>query len=150
MNDSMNSSKQANELQDFKINVKIKLSALWAAVMFCYIYGDYFSLYIPKQIEEFITGQTLLNSPIKLLAASILMTVPALMIFLSIALKPEINKWLNIIFGIIYTAIMLLIAVTSIAPRYTFYVFLAIVEVLITSLIVWYACKWPKQESRFY
>jgi hypothetical protein len=118
--------------------------------MFCYIYGDYFSLYIPKQVEEFITGQTLLNSPIKLLAASILMTVPALMIFLSIALKAEINKWLNIIFGIIYTAIMLLIAVTSIAPRYTFYVFLAIVEVLITSLIVWYACKWPKQESRFY
>ena len=31
-------------LQDFKVNVKIQLSTLWTAVMFLYIYGDYFEL----------------------------------------------------------------------------------------------------------
>ena len=77
-----------NQLEDFKINVKFKLSALWTAVMFCYIYGDYFSLYVPGQIEDFMNGKTLLTSPLKLLAASVLMTIPPLMIFLSLTLKP--------------------------------------------------------------
>jgi len=40
---------------------------------------------------------------------------------------------------------MLLIAITSITPWRTFYVFLAIVESIITALIVYYAWKWPKQ-----
>ena len=144
----MNSSKtNTSDLENFKVDVKIKLSALWASVMFCYIYGDYFSLYVPKKIEEFINGETLLDSPIKLFAASILMAIPALMIFLSIALKPKMSKWLNIILGTIYTAIMILIAITSIAPWWTFYVFLATVESIITSLIVWYAWNWSKQNQ---
>jgi hypothetical protein len=30
---------------DIKVHVKVKISALWASLMFCYIYGDYFGLY---------------------------------------------------------------------------------------------------------
>jgi Family of unknown function (DUF6326) len=131
------------DFEDFKINVKLKLSALWASVMFCYVYGDYFSFHVPKQIEMFLNGETLLNHPMKLLAAAILMATPALMIFLSLVLKPKWNRWLNIIFGVIYTAIMLLIAIKSIAPWWTFYVFFAILESIITSMIVCYALKWP-------
>jgi hypothetical protein len=131
--------------EDFKINVKIKLSALWAAVMFCYIYGDYFSLYAPGEIEDFTNGKTLLNSPLKLFAASIVMVIPSLMVFLSLVLKPVINRWLNIIFGAIYTGIMILIGLSSITPWFTFYVFLAAIEIFITLLIVWHALKWPKQ-----
>ena len=133
-----------NQLEDFKINVKFKLSALWTAVMFCYIYGDYFTLYVPGRVEEFIKGETLLTSPLKLLAASILMTIPPLMIFLSLALKPNINRLSNIIFGTIYTVIMMLIALDSLSPWWSFMLFLAIVEILITSLIVRFAWRWPK------
>ncbi len=136
-----------NQLEDFKINVKFKLSALWTTVMFCYIYGDYFSFYVPGQIENFMNGKTLLITPLKLLAASILMTIPSLMIFLSLTIQPKINRVLNVIFGTIYTIIMVLIALDSIQPWWTFMVFLAIVEILVTSLIVWIAWKWPKQES---
>jgi hypothetical protein len=132
-------------LEDFRINVRLKLSALWSAVMFCYIYGDYFQLYVPKKVEKFISGDTLLDSPFKLFLASVLMAVPALMVFLSLVLKPKANRWLNIIFGTIYTGIMVLIAVKSIAPWWTFYVFLAIVESIITATIVWYAWTWPKR-----
>jgi len=134
-----------NQLEDVKINVKLKLSALWTAVMFCYIYGDYFSLYVPGQIEDFINGKTLLVSPLKLLAASALMTIPPLMIFLSLSLKPAINRLANIIFGTIYTIVMLLIALDSLEPWWTFMVFFAIVEMIITSAIVWFAWRWPKQ-----
>ncbi len=37
----MNTNKKTTRiLEDVKINVKIKLSVLWVAVMLCYIYGD--------------------------------------------------------------------------------------------------------------
>jgi hypothetical protein len=89
----------------------------------------------------------MLDTPFKLFAASVLMAVPSVMIFLSIALRAPINRWLNIVFGVFYTCIMVLIAFVSIAPWWTFYVFLAIVEAVLTSLIVWYAWNWPKDST---
>ena len=50
----------------------------------------------------------------------------------------------NIIFGSLFTAMMVLIAIFSLTPWYTFYVFLAIVESILTFMIVWNAWKWPK------
>lgn len=134
-----------NNLEDEKVNIKIKLSALWASVTFLYIYGDYFELYVPKKIVGIIDGNSMLDSPVKLFLASLLLAIPAMMICLSILLKPLLNKWLNIVFGIFFTAIMLLIAVTSISEWRAFYVFYAIVESVLTSLIVWTAFNWPKQ-----
>jgi hypothetical protein len=134
-----------SQLENFKVPVKIKLAALWSSVMFCYIYGDYFSLYVPNEVQDFINGKTLLDSPVKLFAASVLMVIPSLMIFLSIIMKPVLNKWLNILFGLIYTVIMFLIAISSLAPWWSFYVFLAVVEMGLTMSIVIYAWKWPKR-----
>jgi hypothetical protein len=140
-------SKKTIVLKDYEINVKIKLAALWISVMFCYIYGDYFELYTPDKVTGLLDGTNVLNSPLKLFLASLLMTIPALMTYLSLALKPKLSKWLNIIFGLFFTTIMILIAVTSITIWYSFYVFLAIVEIILTSLIVWKSIKWPKQTT---
>ena len=142
----MNSNESVN-YEDFKINVKIKLAFLWASVTLCYLYGDYFELYVPKQVEGLLHGENILNSPVKLLTASVLLSVPAIMIVLSLTLKPKYNRMLNILFGIFFTAIMLFIAFTSITPWRMFYVFFAIVESVITALIVWFAWKWPDQNN---
>ncbi|MGS0747349.1 DUF6326 family protein [Halpernia sp. GG3] len=130
--------------EDFKINVKIKLSLLWTSVTLCYLYGDYFELYVPQKTQGLVNGVNMLDTPMKLFAASLLLVIPALMVFLSIILKSSVNRRLNIILGLFYTAIMILIALTSITPWRIFYVFLAIVESCITSLIVWFAWKWTK------
>ena len=82
-----------------------------------------------------------------LFTASVVMAIPPLMIFLSLVLKPIINKWLNIVFGLLFTVMMILIAIGSLTPWYTFYVFLAIVESILTFMIVWNAWKWPKNED---
>lgn len=141
----MNSNKATkSEFEDIKVDIKIKLSDLWTSVTLCYLYGDYFELYVPQQTQGLVNGVNLLDSPMKLFAAAILLVIPALMVFLSIILKSSINRWLNIVFGIFYTAIMVLIAMTSITPWKTFYVFLAIVESCITSLIFYKALKWTK------
>ena len=136
-----------DDFEDIKVNIKIKLSALWTAVTLCYLYGDYFELYVPNKVTGLLDGKNLLDSPMKLFLASALLAIPALMVFLSITLKPQLNRGLNIILGIFFTAIMVLIAFTSITPWRAFYVFLAIVESIITSLIVWYSWKWPKQNQ---
>ncbi len=132
------------DFADFKINIKIKLAFLWTSLMFCYIYGDYFLLYAPNKVESLVSGDNNLDTPIKLFLAALLLVIPALMICLSILLKPKINRILNITFGIIYTLIMLLIAFTSLSEWLIFYVFLAIIESIITSIIVWNAIKWTK------
>jgi hypothetical protein len=136
-----------NKLEDFKVNVKIKLAALWTSVMFCYIYEDYFELYVPKRLERIISGNGLLNTPMKLFSASFVLIIPALMIFLSILLRPKLSRLLNIIFGALYTALMLRIASNYSDKWLTFALSFAIIESIITAIIVWYAWKWPKQSQ---
>lgn len=131
-------------LEDFKINTKLKLSALWTALTVCYLYGDYFELYTPGKVEGLISGQNMLDTPLKLFLASVMLVIPAVMVFLSIFLKPTINRFINVVFGVFFALVMTLILVTSITPWYSFYVFLAAVEVLIALMILWHAIKWPK------
>ena len=134
-------------LENPKINIKIKLAALWASLVFCYLYGDYFELYVPEKVNSLLTGENILDSPTKLLMASLVLAIPSIMIALSIILKPKINRILNIVFGTLFTLMMVLIAINSLTAWYSFYVFLAILESLITFLIVVYAWKWPRKIS---
>ncbi|MCB0462252.1 MAG: DUF6326 family protein [Flavobacteriaceae bacterium] len=132
-------------LENPKVNIKIKLASLWASATFCYLYGDYFELYTPNKVNSLISGDNIMDSPTKLLIAAIILAIPSIMVCLSILLKPKINRILNIIFGAIFTIMMIFIGIMSTNEWYLFYVFLAFLESIITSLIVWYAWKWPKK-----
>lgn len=132
-------------LENPNVNIKIKLATLWASVTFCYLYGDYFELYTPDKVNSLITGENVLGSPINLLIASIILAIPSIMVAASIILKPKINRILNIFFGTLFTLMMLFIGINSMTEWYSFYVFLAFLESIITFLIVWYAWKWPKK-----
>ena len=98
-------------MEDVKIHVKFKLSALWASVMFLYIYADYFELYQPGGVvHDMLQGKMPPFGPVTqgiLVGTSAMMAIPSVMIFLSLALKPKLNRLLNIILGIIYTLIIL-------------------------------------------
>lgn len=140
----MDNQQTNSTLQDFEVNIKIKLAFLWVAVTLCYLYGDYFELYVPNKTAGLVNGENLLNSPIKLLSAAVLLAIPALMVFLSVFLKPRLNRFLNIVFGLFFTLIMVLIAFTSLTAWKSFYVFLALVESVLTAVIVVAAWKWPR------
>jgi hypothetical protein len=132
------------QYEDFKINVKLKLLALWASVMFLYIYGDYFELYVPEKVAGLLNGQNILNTPYKLLFASTVLALPSLMIFLSLQLKPKWNRVLNISIGLFLTLFTLLVGISSFTEWKIFYVMLSFLESIITSIIVWKAWHWPK------
>src|SRR6185436_18831579 len=70
---------------DIEVNPKIKLAVLWTSVMFCYIYADYFGLFAPGVLWKMNQGQI---PPLGratdtvLIGVSLMMAIPALMIFL--------------------------------------------------------------------
>ncbi|ADR23645.1 hypothetical protein MATR_24990 [Marivirga tractuosa] len=134
-------------LENPKVNIKIKLALLWSSVLFCYLYGDYFELYVPDKVNGMMTGDSMLDSPTKLLIASLVIAIPAVMVALSILLKPKISRFFNLLFGSLFTLMMLLIGINSLTPWYSFYVFFAFLESIITFSIVWFAWKWPKQTA---
>jgi hypothetical protein len=142
----MSSINKTTKMEDMKISVKMKLSALWVAMMLLYIYADILYLYKPGQLEEMIKG---LMGPFPatqgaLLVASILVAIPAVMVFLSLTLKFKVNRRANITLGVLYTAVNI---VNLIGETWAFYIFFGIVEIGCTLLIVWNAWKWTKQES---
>lgn len=144
----ISNTEKTNDLQDFKINVKVKLSALWISLMFCYIYGDFFSLFVPGRIKGLMNGQSGTGqiTPWVLLAYAVLLSIPPLMIFLSLILKPKVNRMLNIAVGIFFTIVMLLVVGTSIDKWMIFYIYLGIIEIIISLLIVYQSWFWPKIE----
>jgi hypothetical protein len=142
----MNSEKKtATILEDVKINIKIKLSALWATVMFIYLYVDVFGFFKPGIIEDAISGKVweFQITQVWLLGVIILMTIPSLMVFLSLVLPVKANRWTNIIVGILYIVVTLGM---TIGESYAFYIFGSIVETVLLLLIVVYAWKWPTHE----
>lgn len=138
-------SDKKQQLEDYKINIRIILSSLWTSIMFCYIYGDYFELYVPKKIDDLLSGQNNLDSPLKLFTATIVLTIPALMIFLSLVLKPALTKWLNIGVGLFFTLFTLFVGMSSISEWRIFYVFLSFLESILTAIVVFKAWYWTKK-----
>jgi len=142
----MNTTK-AIKKEDVKIAVQVMLSALWAALMFLYIYADHFSLFKPGQIEEMVAGR-MGPFPVtqsSLLSAAILMLIPAVMIFLSLALKPKVGRWVNIILGVLYTTVNVW---NLVGETWVFYIVIGIVEMALTLLIVGYAWTWRNSEGQ--
>ena len=142
----MNTIKKTTEKEDMKVSVKMKLSALWVALMLLYIYADHISLFRPGQLKDMMEG---LMGPFpvtqgSLLTASILMIIPAVMVFLSLTLRPTVNRWANITLGILYTLVNIS---NLIGETWIYYIVSGVVEIAVTLLIVWYAWKWPSSEG---
>ena len=63
------------------------------------------------------------------------------MVILSLSLRPTVNRRLNIVLGIVYTIIM----IATMRGAWLYYIFLGVVECILTLLIVWCAWRWPRQ-----
>jgi hypothetical protein len=129
-------------LEDLKVPVKLKLSALWTSVMFCYIYADYFELFKPGKLERIIAGNGPLGQTTQgvLVIASLVLAIPSVMIFVSVALKAAVNRRVNIIAGSLYTVIIMFTA----SRNWAFMRMYGVIEIVLTGLVVWYAWKWPR------
>jgi len=131
-------------LEHWRAPVQMKLSALWASVMFCYIYCDYFELYTPGKLQEMLQSRLGPLGPATqgvLMGTALMMAIPSLMIFLSVAAGPRTSRWLNLVFGTLYTVLMAMLAIQA---SWHFYQGFAALEAVLTALAVRYAWTWPR------
>ena len=135
-----------NALEDIKVSLKVKLATLWASLMFLIIYIDYFALYMPGKIEDILKGRVFVFDITQgfLLAALVSVTIPALMIFLSVALPAFVNRWTNIIIAAVFIPYTLF---NLAEEAWMHMLFGAVVEVVLLCLIIRYAWKWPRIET---
>lgn len=142
----MNTQKiQQSELEDVKVSLKVKLAALWASFMFLYIYIDYFHLYMPGSLKDMLAGKVFVFdvSQTFLLLVLAAVSIPTLMIFLSVALPAHINRWVNIIVATLHVPYTLF---NLVGEAWTHMFFGAAVEVMLLLVIIRYAWKWPRIE----
>jgi uncharacterized membrane-anchored protein YitT (DUF2179 family) len=132
--------------EDIKVNVKLKLAALWASLMFLIIYIDYFHLYMPGMIEDILKEKVFVFDITQgfITAALVVVTIPALMIFLSVALPARVNRLTNIIIAVVNIPLMLF---NLAGVAWVHMVLGAIIEVVLLGLIIRYAWKWPRIET---
>lgn len=121
------------------VDVRIILSALWVAVEFLYQQGDVQRLYS----GDFKPGETevgeMMSPQMLWMISAITMTVPVVMIVLSLTLPHNASRWANIIVALLfflYNAIGV--------PKYpsAYDKFLLIVSLVFNALTVWFAWRW--------
>lgn len=131
------------KLEEYRPPAKVRLAALWASTMFCYIYGDYFGLFVAgtlKQMGDGIMGPLGPATPTILTAVSVMMAVPSAMIILSLVLPTTVSRWSNILLGLIYSAIM----AVSLPGSEPFYIVLGVIEMALTLAVALTALRWPR------
>jgi hypothetical protein len=115
--------------------------------MFLFIYVDIYQFYVPGFIDD-LRAEEIAGFEITqmfLLGSTILMAMTSLMVFLSLALDVKANRIINVTFGLIWIGI--LIGSLFVGDSWAFYYFDTIVTIVVLSLIVWYAWKWPTAET---
>jgi len=123
-------------------DVRIKLSALWVALMLTYLLGDVLRIFS----GDFVAGEM---GGIKItqeiyLVAAIILTIPIVMVFLSLTLPQNANRWTNIILAIFFF-LFNLVGLPTYPAAYD--KFLIIVGLGFNVLTVWYAWQWRKRAA---
>ena len=130
---------------------KIKIIALWFIAELVAIVGNLIELYEPGFIEGVIAGKYagIEITPELMVLNAILFLIAPLMAILSLTLKDSINRWANIIVGIVLTIFGFATIAEYLAQSSTYLaseILIEIAWVLTIVLIAWYAWK-SKQKT---
>jgi hypothetical protein len=117
--------------------IRIKLSALWVALMLTYLLGDVLRIFSgdfkPGEVEGMQATQA------AYLGMAALFVIPILMVFLSLTLKQPVNRWANIVLAIVF----FLVNAVGLPTYPSWYDrFLIVVGLAFNVLTVWYAWRW--------
>ncbi|MDF9800850.1 hypothetical protein OKW21_006113 [Catalinimonas alkaloidigena] len=137
-----------NAMKIFEWDGKRKnlLSLLWIYLTLNYIYCDVFTLHLSSYLEAFLSGDVggMKITEEFLLAFSVVMQIPMIMIVLSRYLTFRLNKYFNIVAGIITTSIQ---AFTVTMGGTLHYMFFSFFEISTGLIIIYLAVTW-KQDTK--
>jgi hypothetical protein len=125
------------------IDRKAVLSTLWIFAMLNYLYADVFTLFFNPAAQD----ATFTMPAGAVLMFAVLMETAIAMVLLSRVLKYGLNRWVNIVVGVIHTALASWATFGEAAPA-PHAAFFATIEVACTLFIIWYAWTWRGSEAR--
>jgi len=130
-------------------DVKIKISVLWlfsTVASLAVVTLVFMEPGVIAQIEKGEIYGEKIGPELLLVMAILYYLVPLVMAFLSLTLKDSINRWANIIAGIVFTVLAVLDLIGALESAMAAYgILIDISRVVAPALIVWYAWKWPKK-----
>jgi len=126
-----------------KLDTKVLLSTLWIVVMINMLKADILSLFIPGAAEEVARTSASAGASIPqlMLVGAVMGQIGIAMIVLSRVLKYGINRWANIVAGIVIIAY-----IWGGMASYPHYIFIATVETICLLLIIGFAWTWRNPE----
>jgi hypothetical protein len=130
-------------LDDAPVPRRLKLSALWVATMFLYVYVDMFSLYTPGTIDEIRAGRVweFTISQTWALGALVLMAIPSLMIALTLTLPKRAARWTNLIVA----ALLVVVSVgNAVGESWSFYWLGAALETALLVAVIRIGWRWQR------
>jgi Ca2+/H+ antiporter len=124
---------------------KIKVSVLWffkdVALLAYLIIGEF----EPGALQEFLDKGTVggleVGRPEILLLFAIISLVPLVMAFLTLTLKDSINRWANIVVGVVFAVLGLVDLGEVLANPSAWATLMTLSMFVAPALVVWYAWK---------
>lgn len=128
-------------------NRKSLLSVLWIFLTVNYIYCDVFTMHLAVYLEAFLSGDVggMKITEEFLLMFAFIMQIPMIMIVLSRALTFKLNKYFNIVGGLITTSIQ---AFTVTMGGTLHYMFFSFFEICTGLLIIYLAVTWKQEDAQ--
>jgi hypothetical protein len=128
---------------------RVRLSVLWLFSDIAFVAHSLLTFLKPGVVDQIRAGniEGLRITPEILFLYAIIFLLPLVMAFLSLTLKYSINRWANIIIGIVGVVLSLigLSEELSLSQPYAFAILIWITKIIVDALIIWYAYKWPKE-----
>ncbi|WP_438853774.1 DUF6326 family protein [Agromyces sp. M3QZ16-3] len=136
----------SNPLDTLPIPVQAKLAAAWTSFMFLYLYVDYLHLYRPGTVDGILAGVVFeFDVSSALLTAFLaLISIPALMVMLSMTLPARMNRAANLVVAALYIPVTAFNAVGETWDWAVFYGLSIGLELLLLAFILRSAWTWPR------
>jgi hypothetical protein len=138
--------KEKPSLVERRVDTKLVIMAAWIAMMFLYIYCDFYSLFRPGEIAKISSGRMgfMAVSQMSLFAAALLIAVPSMMIFVSALASARLGRILNMAASALY---FLVDIGNLIGETWGYYFLLGILEAGLVVLIFIVSLRWPRHSD---
>ncbi|MGR0218506.1 DUF6326 family protein [Agromyces sp. ZXT2-6] len=135
-----------NPLDDPPIPVRARLAAAWTSFMFLYIYVDILNFYKPGVVDGILNGLVWRFDISSTLLTVFLVSVsiPALMVVLSMTLPARVNRATNLVVGSLLIPYSIFNAAGATWEWAAFYGISIGIEVLLLAFILRSAWTWPR------
>ena len=138
--------KTPNLLDNPPIPVQAKIAAAWTSFMFLYIYVDLFNLYKPGVVDGILNGLIwrfdISSTLLTIFLASV--SIPALMVVLSMTLPARVNRATNLVVASLLIPYSVFNAAGATWEWAFFYGLSIGIEVLLLAFILRSAWTWPR------